>query len=180
MLEESDRAWDKVATRSYAFHALRDECAHLRVLSLQQVGGRAGGGCSERGPAWPRARDGGSFFGVGPAHAVFAQQCYALSSHTKPALLWPVAYISQPVDMLAPLHAVPVPIPQVRDFYATYFAPGSPTRRKLSLHIVGKAHTAELAEPAPEGVQLVERPQDLGKQLPLWPAMLGDARAAGR
>ncbi|KAL4440115.1 hypothetical protein ABPG75_003116 [Micractinium tetrahymenae] len=102
MLEESDRAWDKVATRSYAFHALRDECAHLRVLSLQQV----------------------------------------------------------------------------RDFYAAYFAPGSPARRKLSLHIVGKAHTAELAEPAPEGAQLVERPQALGKQLPLWPAMLGNAHAA--
>ena len=42
MLEESDRAWDKVATRSYAFHALRDECVHLRVLSLQQVGAWGG------------------------------------------------------------------------------------------------------------------------------------------
>lgn len=66
----------------------------------------------------------------------------------------------------------------MRDFYDAHFAPGSPSRRKLSLHIVGKAHTAELADPVPEGVQLVERPQELGKQLPLWPALLGDARAA--
>lgn len=37
MLEESDRAWDKIGSRSYAFHALRDECTHLRLISLQQV-----------------------------------------------------------------------------------------------------------------------------------------------
>ena len=37
MLEESDRAWDKIASRSYAFNALRDECTHLRMVSLQQV-----------------------------------------------------------------------------------------------------------------------------------------------
>jgi hypothetical protein len=40
LLEESDRAWDKISSRTYAFHALRDECTHLRVLSLQQVGRR--------------------------------------------------------------------------------------------------------------------------------------------
>lgn len=46
MLEESDRAWDKIACRSYAFHALRDECTHLRLISLQQVGG---GGVEQQG-----------------------------------------------------------------------------------------------------------------------------------
>jgi len=64
--------------------------------------------------------------------------------------------------------------PQVRDFYNTYFAPGSPSRRKLSVHIVGRAHTAELAAEAPEGVQLVPEMQALPRELPLWPAMLGD------
>jgi secreted Zn-dependent insulinase-like peptidase len=101
MQEESDRAWDKISTRSYAFHSLRDECTHLRVLSLQQV----------------------------------------------------------------------------REFYATYIAPGSATRRKLSIHIVGRAHAAELEVAPPAGVQLVDQPQELGKQLPFWPAMLGDAHA---
>jgi hypothetical protein len=38
MMEESDRAWDKISARSYAFNALRDECAHLRALTLDQVG----------------------------------------------------------------------------------------------------------------------------------------------
>ncbi|EFN52789.1 hypothetical protein CHLNCDRAFT_138430 [Chlorella variabilis] len=101
MMEESDRAWDKIASRSYAFHSLRDECTHLRVLTLQQV----------------------------------------------------------------------------RDFYNTYLAPGSITRRKLSLHIMGQAHVAELEAQPPAGVQLVEQPQELSRQLPLWPAMLGDAHA---
>lgn len=45
MLEESDRAWDKIGSRSYAFHALRDECAHLRLISLQQVGCGMDMGC---------------------------------------------------------------------------------------------------------------------------------------
>lgn len=55
MLEESDRAWDKVAARSYAFHSLRDECAHLRLLTLQQVGARRRalrGLCCGPGGAW--------------------------------------------------------------------------------------------------------------------------------
>ena len=55
--------------------------------------------------------------------------------------------------------------------------PASATRRKLSVHIVGRAHAGELAAPAPSGVEMVEQPQELGKQLPLWPAMLGDAHA---
>lgn len=101
MLEESDRAWDKIGSRSYAFHALRDECTHLRLISLQQV----------------------------------------------------------------------------RDFFNTYFAPSSPSRRKLSVHIVGRAHAAELVAEAPEGVELVPEPQALPRELPLWPAMLGDAHA---
>jgi hypothetical protein len=67
--------------------------------------------------------------------------------------------------------------PQVRDFYGTYLAPGSPTRRKLSLHIVGRSHAAELQAAAPAGVQIVERPEELGQRLPLWPAMLGDAHS---
>ena len=67
--------------------------------------------------------------------------------------------------------------PQVRDFYATYLAPGSPTRRKLSLHIVGRAHAAELQAAAPSGAQMVELPQDLGKKLPFWPPLLGDPHA---
>lgn len=65
--------------------------------------------------------------------------------------------------------------PQVRDFYDAHLAPGSPSRRKLSVHIVGKAHAAELAAEAPPGVQLVEAVQQLGKDLPMWPAVLGDA-----
>lgn len=64
---------------------------------------------------------------------------------------------------------------QVRDFYNTYLAPSSVTRRKLSVHIAGRAHAAELAAEAPAGVALVAAPQQLGKDLPLWPAMLGDA-----
>lgn len=47
MAEESDRAWDKVASRSYAFASLPEECAALRALTLTQVRfrgpGRAGG-----------------------------------------------------------------------------------------------------------------------------------------
>ncbi len=66
---------------------------------------------------------------------------------------------------------------QVRHFYNTHLAPDSTTRRKLSLHIVGQAHAAELDAKPPPGVQLVERPQELNTQLPLWPAMLGDAHA---
>jgi hypothetical protein len=50
-------------------------------------------------------------------------------------------------------------------------------RRKLSIHIVGRAHAAELEAAAGEGVRLVAQPQELGEQLPLWPAVLGDAHA---
>lgn len=73
-----------------------------------------------------------------------------------------------------PLFIAPL---QVRDFFNTYFAPSSPSRRKLSVHIVGRAHAAELAAEAPEGVELVPEPQALPRELPLWPAMLGDAHA---
>lgn len=65
----------------------------------------------------------------------------------------------------------------MRDFYAAHLAPGSPTRRKLSVHIVGRAHAAELAAEAPEGVTMVPDPQALPRELPLWPAMLGDAHS---
>ena len=76
-------------------------------------------------------------------------------------------------------HPRPLPTSQVRDFYGTYFAPGAPCRRKFSVHIVGRGHAAELAAEAPEGVQLVPDPQALRRELPLWPAMLGDTRACG-
>lgn len=140
MLEESDRAWDKIACRSYAFHALRDECTHLRAITLQQVR-RAGGwlGCEKRG--------GGA-------------RC---ALHAKPGAL---------SDCLpsSPSH-------QVRDCYAAYVAPGSATRRRLAIHIAGRAHRGELAAPPPEGVTLVPDPSALPQQLPLWPAVLGDPHA---
>ena len=67
---------------------------------------------------------------------------------------------------------------QVRDYYAAHLSPSSATRRKLSLHVVGRSHAAELAAPAPPGVQLVaDVQQELGQRLPLWPALLGDAHS---
>lgn len=160
MLEESDRAWDKIGSRSYAFHALRDECAHLRLISLQQV--RLGGG---------RWRDGGSaFLRYRSAGCASAAAAAAGAARRAPA--------GMPARLPRP--AVPPPLPcQVRDFYGTYFAPGAPARRKFSVHIVGRGHAAELAAEAPEGVQQVPDPQALRRELPLWPAMLGDARACG-
>lgn len=146
MMEESDRAWDKIASRSYAFHSLRDECTHLRVLTLQQVCGQAMQACSGRAK--------------GSQHAGWVR--LQSSRH------WP-CFKAQATSTL--------PVLQVRDFYNTYLAPGSITRRKLSLHIMGQAHVAELEAQPPAGVQLVEQPQELSRQLPLWPAMLGDAHA---
>ena len=69
---------------------------------------------------------------------------------------------------------------QVRDFYAAHLSPSSATRRKLSLHVVGRSHAVELAAPAPPGVELVagvQQLQELGQRMPLWPALLGDAHA---
>ena len=140
MLEESDRAWDKISSRSYAFHALRDECTHLRVLSLQQVG-------------WAGAPRRGT--GLRPQSPVPAP----------PASLLVCTCLHVRFDWL-----------QVREFYGAYLAPGSTTRRKLSLHVVGRAHATELDAPPAAGVQLIKQLSELDR-LPLWPAMLGDAHA---
>lgn len=37
MVEESDRHWAAIAARRYNFGARRDEVAHLRLVTLQQV-----------------------------------------------------------------------------------------------------------------------------------------------
>lgn len=37
MVEESDRHWACIASRRYNFGARRDEVAHLRLVTLQQV-----------------------------------------------------------------------------------------------------------------------------------------------
>ena len=65
----------------------------------------------------------------------------------------------------------------MRAFYAEHLAPGSAGRRKLAVQIVGRGHAGELAAPPPPGTKLVPDPQHLPAELPLWPAVLGDAHA---
>lgn len=84
---------------------------------------------------------------------------------------------TQPADV-SPSIPPSSPNQQVRDFYALHLAPSSPSRRKLSIHIVGRAHAAEAAAPAPPSVELVADPRSLKSELQFWPAVLGDAHAA--
>ena len=57
--------------------------------------------------------------------------------------------------------------------YAEFFAPGSPQRRKLAIHVVGKSHAGELSHGAPTGVQLMEDLPALQGRLGAFPAVTG-------
>ncbi len=64
----------------------------------------------------------------------------------------------------------------VQEFYGKYLRPGSPSRRKLSVHILGREHRGELDSAAgtlPAGVQTFEDPQELKQGLQLYPAVVG-------
>ena len=62
---------------------------------------------------------------------------------------------------------------ELQQAYAEYFAPASPQRRKLAIHVVGKSHAGELAAAVPAGVQLAEDLPGLQGRLGAFPAMPG-------
>ena len=62
---------------------------------------------------------------------------------------------------------------QVQQFYAAHLLPSSRTRRKLAVHVAGRAHLEQLGHPAPPGAQLVADPAALKQQQALFPAVLG-------
>ena len=66
-------------------------------------------------------------------------------------------------------------LPAVRDFYAAHIRGGA--RRKLSVHVAGKAHLGEVAEAAPEGVTTVADPFALKATLPKCPVLVGTPAA---
>ncbi|KFM22670.1 Insulin-degrading enzyme [Auxenochlorella protothecoides] len=58
-------------------------------------------------------------------------------------------------------------LPEVKAFYEECIAPSASTLRQLSVHVVGKAHQAELSADAGEGVTLLSDPSSLHQRLPL-------------
>ena len=57
--------------------------------------------------------------------------------------------------------------------FAELFLPGSPQRRKLAVHVIGKSHAAELTAAVPEGVERVEDLPGLQQRLGAWPTVVG-------
>ena len=62
---------------------------------------------------------------------------------------------------------------ELRAAFAEIFLPGSPQRRKLTVHVVGKSHAAELTAAVPEGVEPVEDLPGLQQRLGAWPVVVG-------
>lgn len=60
-----------------------------------------------------------------------------------------------------------IPSPPPKAFYEECIAPSASTLRQLSVHVVGKAHQAELSADAGEGVTLLSDPSSLHQRLPL-------------
>ncbi|GAB4823775.1 hypothetical protein N2152v2_010821 [Parachlorella kessleri] len=69
-----------------------------------------------------------------------------------------------------------VTLAQVQDFYSKYLRPRSATRRKLSVHILGREHRAELEADGgslPAGVEVFGDPEALKRGLHFYPAVVG-------
>ena len=62
---------------------------------------------------------------------------------------------------------------EVQRFYAANLLPSSPTRRKLSVHVVGRAHLEQLGRAAPTNVQLIGDPATLKHEAQRVPPLLG-------
>ena len=55
--------------------------------------------------------------------------------------------------------------------FKAHFLPGSPERRKLAIHVVGKSHAPELRAAAPDGVERAEDPAALYRRFDQWPRL---------
>lgn len=61
----------------------------------------------------------------------------------------------------------------MQDFYGRYIQPNSHLRRKLSIHIVGRAHCEEQNAPAPDGIQLLNNLPAWRQKVTYYPTIAG-------
>jgi len=60
---------------------------------------------------------------------------------------------------------------EVESFFVDTFAPGGSARRKLGVHVIGRAHADEVNGPLPDGVEIVEAVEKLKEGLQFYPSV---------